>query len=193
MDILRILDEIENGGDLAFVARSHGLKRHKLKRELFLNGGRRGKTILLRDLEEKLPVDEIKRELNKNRTVEEISAMLQIEAVILENWIKQYEFISGVPFKKGVGHKERKDLDSEFEEIFRRYLNGETYPALSQKYDASSTAIRNRIEEYIYSKGPEKAKELKAIHNEKMQEERKRKIAEKRMQKRNNVKGDENR
>lgn len=193
MNIQSILGEIEKCGDLASVARSHGLKRRELKRQLYLFGGERGKAILIRELEKKLPADKIKDELNKNKSFEEICEILQIGIAQLEDWIQKYEFISGVPFKRKVGHKARKDLDSQFEMILQDYLDGESYPALSRKYGASSTAIRTRIEKYIYSNKPEEAEELKAKHHAKMQVKKRKKMAKKRRQNGNDVKGDENR
>ena len=67
MNIQSILGEIEKCGDLASVARSHGLKRRELKRQLYLFGGERVKAILIRELERKRERRERRKERRKKR------------------------------------------------------------------------------------------------------------------------------
>lgn len=166
MDISNIMTDLENYGDIAIVAKKYGMKKQQLKRLVFEYGGIEGKKILLKELEEKLPVDIIREEFEKGRSISEISKLLNIRKLTLEDWVRQYEYISGTHFSRSIGYKEREDINMQFDNIFQEYLDGITYSELALKYNASLTAIRNKIENKIYEKGAEKASKYKTEHQQ---------------------------
>lgn len=93
-DIMEYIVQIENGVPFEEALEESGMVVSKFKRELFYNGGERGKAILLKRLEEEIPMlpDIIKGHKN-NKTIRELAQELNTTTRNIMDAIEMYRLL----------------------------------------------------------------------------------------------------
>ena len=150
-EIFKYIKEIENGKTIEEVANENNIWPERLRAYLLQYGGPKGKKILLSEILGELPISmsEINLKFQNGNTATDIAKEIAVGTEWLLDTILKYEMISGDKIQKRKGlnlKKRRNDLDDS--KIIEEYRNGRNLKEIADGYNASTTTIRRRIDEY---------------------------------------------
>ena len=173
-ETMKCIREIESGKSIDQVAKEKYIKPDVIRAYLLEYGGVRGKNILLKELEEKLPIsiEEMLEKYASGKTTKDISNELGVTYNWLMDKITRYESISGRKFPRKRTNNKRNDLDEDY--IIGEDISGVTFAKIAEDCDASVTAIQRLINEYKIKTG-ENIEEKRQKSVEKIRKEKERK------------------
>lgn len=165
IELKQIIEEYEKGTSLEEIAKKLNLPVRIIKSELLSYGRENGKEILLKELERNYPmIKEMAEDCKQGKTMEQFFERYHIDIEKIYEAIRQYQLITGEKFsirnKQGYGNS-RQDL--QVDKIIDQFRKGETLAKIAEEQEASVTAVRSRIQQYIQKHGNEILEE----HNKK--------------------------
>lgn len=169
ISVEQVIKEYENGTSLEEISKKIYKSIHMIKSELLLYGGKKGKKILLQELEKGFPmIKAMAQDYKKGKKVEQLSKQYNLTENKIREAIQQYKMITGETFSEKHITQYREDL--QIDKIIEGYRKGETWSKLAKDNDASIDAIRNRVNQYIEKYGNQIEEERKKAIQEKKQQ-----------------------
>lgn len=147
-EVYLCIREIESGKKISEVSKEKYIKPEILRSYILEYGGIRGKNVLLKELEEQLPIsmEELIERYVSGKTMDEIADDLGVGRFVIRNIISKYEAISGKKFHRRKITNKRDDIDTEY--IIDEYRKGKGISKIAEEIGASVTAVKKRIEDY---------------------------------------------
>ena len=151
-ELEEIIKKIYEGISIENIAGEIGILPNYVRRALFTRKGEIGKQILLKELEEKLPIYDIIKiyqDSNNNKLLSEIADDFGITFEEISEGLKMYELITGEKIKRTnvlTSNTRRDDLDKS--EIIENYKHGVTIEELTEMHNCSDSTVRRTIKEY---------------------------------------------
>ena len=123
IDIMQYIKDIEKGTSFDIALEKSGMTVSKFKRALYEKGGERGKTILIKRLEEEVPeLPEIIEEYNKNTSLSNISEKLSMTSESISKAFNMYKFLT-----KDKDQNNKKQQDKETIQVIENNKKGEEH------------------------------------------------------------------
>ncbi len=156
----QIIEDYENGTSLKEINKKLHIPIRMIKLDLFEYGGKRGKKILLQELEKEFPmIKEIIEKYDQGKTSKQLSEQYHTHVEKISNAIQQYKMLTGKTLRKNSIRNYRDDL--QIDEIIKEFRKGETLSKIASDQKTSVTAVRNRVNKYIQENGNEIVEERK--------------------------------
>ena len=156
----QIIEDYENGTSLKEINKKLHIPIRMIKLDLFEYGGKRGKKILLQELEKEFPmIKEIIEKYNQGKTSKQLSEQYHTHVEKISNAIQQYKMLTGKTLRKNSIRNYRDDL--QIDEIIKEFRKGETLSKIASDQKTSVTAVRNRVNKYIEENGNQIVEERK--------------------------------
>lgn len=156
----QVIKEYKNGTSLKNISTEIRIPIRIIKSELLQYGGKRGQEILMQELEKEFPmIKAMVQDYQERKNVQQLSKQYHLTENMTRNVIRQYQTIVGEKTSKKYTTNYREDLQTD--QIIEEFRNGELLSKIANDNDASVTAIRYRVDNYIEEHGNQIVEERK--------------------------------
>ena len=152
--VFNCIKEIEKGKTIDEVAKKNHVKPKVLRSYLLQVGGKKGKDIILNEIQSQLPllIEGIVNRYQEGENLSDIAIELGMNPNKFKEIVYTYISISGLKMQRDNERKyKRTDLDEN--KIIEEYRNGKSIIQIAEENNSSTNAIRRRIDKYKNTTG----------------------------------------